>query len=236
MNDMTIFANNIVRMTSREIAELTGKPHKHVIRDVRVMLDQLYGDGPNLGHEGIQGVTMTKDARGYTAEISLDKLHTFNLVTGYNAKMRMAILRRWDELEARVAEPEFKIPQTYTEALRLAADLADQVGQLEEQVETLEPKAQFHDEVHDASGLMSMGDAANRLQIGRTTLFHILRVRGVLKQDGGAYNTPYQAYIDRGYFKVKSSIYKTHGQGHVAHTTYVTPKGMTYLFKLLRNW
>lgn len=38
-------------MSSKRIAEKTGKEHKHVIRDIRVMIDELKKDGPNLSHE-----------------------------------------------------------------------------------------------------------------------------------------------------------------------------------------
>jgi phage regulator Rha-like protein len=32
-------------MTSREIAEFTGKEHKNVLADIREMLDAIYGEG-----------------------------------------------------------------------------------------------------------------------------------------------------------------------------------------------
>ncbi|MFM5086974.1 Rha family transcriptional regulator [Aeromonas media] len=54
-------------MTTREIAELTGKEVKHVNRDTRTMLAAL-GDGPNLDH-----VVEHKDGRGYTTHFELDR-------------------------------------------------------------------------------------------------------------------------------------------------------------------
>lgn len=51
MNQL-IEMNNEVTMSSREIAELVGKEHKHVMRDLRVLSEQLgdmfEGGGPGL--------------------------------------------------------------------------------------------------------------------------------------------------------------------------------------------
>ncbi|WP_232077053.1 Rha family transcriptional regulator [Variovorax sp. PBL-E5] len=76
-------AQAVKTMTSREIADLTGKEHKHVIRDIRAMLDELAEDGPTLGH-----VQEDKDARGYTAMFHLDRELTDTLLTGYSAVAR----------------------------------------------------------------------------------------------------------------------------------------------------
>lgn len=141
------------------------------------------------------------------------------------------------------AEPEYKIPQTYLEALEAHLEALKRVEVLEHQIEeqetvieTLEPKAQFHDEVADATGLMSMGEAAARLHIGTITLFKVLRAKGILMKTD-KYNTPYQTYRSAGYFVVKTSKFRGHdGMTHLSHTTYVTPKGLTFLFKQLQNW
>lgn len=85
--------NGPVTMSSREIAELTSKQHKHVIRDIRAMLDAL-SDGPDLGH-----VHEDRDGRGYTTCFHLDKELTETLITGYSIPLRHKVIRRLNELE-----------------------------------------------------------------------------------------------------------------------------------------
>ncbi|MEA8782134.1 Rha family transcriptional regulator [Klebsiella aerogenes] len=94
-------------MSSREISDITGKLHKSVIRDIRVMLEQLEIDGTNLCH---------LDSRGYTKEYQLPKDLCLTLVTGYNVALRHAIVQRWEELEREIS-PEPVVPLTYKEAL-----------------------------------------------------------------------------------------------------------------------
>ena len=43
-------------------------------------------------------------------------------------------------------------------------------------------------------------------------------------------NTPYQTYMDRGCFEVKTRV---NALGYATTTTYVTGKGETWLFKFL---
>ncbi|MGQ7147637.1 hypothetical protein ACUOA8_54410, partial [Escherichia sp. SS-MK2] len=57
---------------------------------------------------------------------------------------------RWRELEGATA----KIPQTFSEALRLAADLEDQKAELEKQLALAAPKVDFADRVGEASGIL----------------------------------------------------------------------------------
>ncbi|AMK75624.1 MULTISPECIES: Rha family transcriptional regulator [Methylomonas] len=110
-----------VTMSSLEIAELTGKLKKHVHQDIKSqLLVNLYGlkDGQNLDHEKIQGISVILDNRGYWSEVLLDRYHADILVSGYEVKYRAAIVRRWHELEAK--QSQLQIPQTLSEALKLA--------------------------------------------------------------------------------------------------------------------
>ncbi|MFU1518298.1 Rha family transcriptional regulator [Vreelandella alkaliphila] len=84
MNQM--LKSQSLTMSSREIAELTGKRHGDVIRDIRTMIEQI-GDDADLRH-----VVDDKDSRGYTAELLLDRYHTEVLVTGYDVKRRAAVI------------------------------------------------------------------------------------------------------------------------------------------------
>lgn len=88
-------------MSSREVAELTGKELSHIHRDIRTMLDELGAvHDPELDH-----VREDKDARGYTACFHLTKSLSMTLVSGYSIKLRKAIIDRWQELEAQQAKP-----------------------------------------------------------------------------------------------------------------------------------
>jgi phage regulator Rha-like protein len=84
-------------MSSREIAELTGKQHQHVKRDIEKMLGDLKEDASKFGQ--IYFDSQNRARREYC----LDREHTECLLTGYSAAMRMAVIKRWRELEAQVA-------------------------------------------------------------------------------------------------------------------------------------
>lgn len=94
--------NQAVTMSSRDIAELTGKQHKDVIRDIRVMIEALEKDGANLRHQ----FSEKKDARGYTALFNLSRELTETLITGYSIPLRHRVIRRLHELESRLHELE----------------------------------------------------------------------------------------------------------------------------------
>ncbi len=97
-------AENVARnvtMSSREIAELTGKLHKNVIRDIREMLEALKKDGSDLSH-----VRETADSRGYTTAFHLDRELTETLITGYSIPLRHRVIKRLHELESKVRELE----------------------------------------------------------------------------------------------------------------------------------
>ena len=119
MNTTMILGASPLTMSSREIAELTGKEHPNVMRDIRGMLEE-------LGEDALRFEDIYSDAYGRGQPcFNLPKDLTITLVAGYNTKVRHAIVTRWQELEAQQAQ-SFAIPKSLPEALRLAADLSEQ--------------------------------------------------------------------------------------------------------------
>ena len=105
---ISVVAHSTVQtMSSKEIADLTGKEHFHVKRDIEVMLSQLNLDPSNFGCIFLD--SMNREQKGY----ALDKELSICLVSGYNVQLRMAIIKRWNELEAQ-AQP--RLPSNYKEA------------------------------------------------------------------------------------------------------------------------
>ena len=80
-------------MTSLEIAEVTGKRHDAILRDIRKLLEQ----GVNQHNFVLVDYT---DAKGEKRPCyTLTKKGCLILASGYNAKLREAIIYRWEELE-----------------------------------------------------------------------------------------------------------------------------------------
>ncbi|EIH2535868.1 phage antirepressor KilAC domain-containing protein, partial [Escherichia coli] len=97
------------------------------------------------------------------------------------------------------------IPQTLPEALRLAAELAEQkqlleqkAHQLNQQLVAAAPKVDFADRVSVAKGIL-IGNFAKVVGLKQNALFAWLRENGILIASGGRKNVPFQQYINAGY-------------------------------------
>lgn len=113
-----LVSEHILTMSSREIAELTEKHHHHVLRDIESMIVDL-GEDPE---EYIHFWTRPRDGQQYR-EYLLDREHTECLLIEYSVVHRMRVIKSWNEFEERASQ--FSIPQTYPEALRIAAQRAE---------------------------------------------------------------------------------------------------------------
>ncbi len=209
MSNLTILQNqSVLTMTSREIAELTGKNHKDVTRDIENVLAQAEIDARSFAHT-------YQDSQNRTQrEYRLPKRECDLVISGYSVKYRLAIIDRWQQLENN--NETFVVPKTLPEALRLAADLADQLEQAK-------PKLAVYDLLADRKGDVSTTIVAKEIGTTAFKLNKFLRDNGVkwLNADlpKAGYETWFNCIAD-----VKN--------GHEFTQCLVTPKGQIEIAKL----
>ena len=187
--------------------------------------------------------------------LSLDMAKELCMVEN-NEKGRM-IRKDFIEVEkkARTQNP-FAIPQTYSEALLLAANQAKQIEKQQLALEQkkiennklvadgkrkdativrMKPKEIFTDAVAGSKGNCLVGEVAklitqNGYKIGEKQFFAWLRDNGYLGKKGERYNIPNQQYMGKNpFFYIKRGVRQgDNGVLHTTSTTMLTPKGQIY--------
>ncbi|MCP3750756.1 phage antirepressor KilAC domain-containing protein [Pseudomonas sp. SBB6] len=217
------FVARTVTMSSVEIAELTGKLHKNVIRDIREMLDALQRDGSDLSH-----VLEAKDGRGYTAEFHLDRELTETLLTGYSIPLRRKVIHRLHELEQATTPrllatlPDFSSPAAAARAWAEQYELQQAANQA---LAIAAPKVEFVDRYVEATGLKGFRQTAKLLRANEARFREFLLDKKIMYRMGGEWQA-YQQHIDAGRFDIKTG---TTDGGHAFNQTKFTPKGVTWV-------
>lgn len=180
-------------MSSREIAELTGKEHRHVKRDCEVMLVEL-----ELSLEGYaQNWTHPQNSQTYV-EYLLPRDLVETLITGYNIKLRHAVLNRLRELEDLAKQPvNLSNPQMLRAAL---LGYTEKVIELEHKVEILEPKAKALEVIASTTGTYNIRECAKAIGIGERKLVGLLLGKGWCYREESGRLQPYAEKVTAGIF------------------------------------
>ncbi|EGE0942525.1 phage antirepressor Ant, partial [Escherichia coli] len=183
----TIDSQTLLKMVN-EARKLCGEPLVRNNKFIEKVVDELEGE------------TYTKSVgRKNGANIDIITM-TFKQALRVAAReskaVRRSLIDKLEELQqASTASPA--IPQTLPEALRLAAELAEQKMQLEQQLVAAAPKVDFADRVSAANGIL-IGNFAKVVGLKQNALFAWLRENGILIASGGRKNVPFQQYINAG--------------------------------------
>ncbi|EES8963182.1 phage antirepressor KilAC domain-containing protein [Escherichia coli] len=224
--------SNAIKMTSIEIAELVGSRHDKVKQSIeRLAVRGVIRNPPMVVFGKINNLGLLRGVEAYVFEGEQGKRDSIIVVAQLSPEFTARLVDRWRELEGATA----KIPQTFSEALRLAADLEDQKAELEKQLALAAPKVEFADRVGEASGIL-IGNFAKVVGIGPNKLFAWMRDHKILIASGSRRNVPMQEYMDRGYFTVKETAVNTNHGIQISFTTKITGRGQQWLTrKLLDN-
>lgn len=247
-----IIQQNVVYKTNKgtpvtdsvKVAQVFGKQHKNVLKSIRNLAAQ------NLAAKSWFHEITYLDGRGQTQPMFLMNRDGFSLLamslTGEKAlQFKVGFIQQFDAMEAalkEIAPTRPAIPQTFAEALRLAASQAEQIEKQQKQIEAERPRVLFSQAVETAKQSVLIGELAkiicqNGVQTGEKRLFAWMRENGYLCQYGERYNQPTQKAMEMGLFEMKkTTIQKANGETLVSTTTKVTGKGQIYFVnKFLYN-
>ena len=197
---------SILTMSSREIAEITHKEHKNVLRVIRDLIEQ------NLVAQ-IEPLKFEYRNQWFDY-YELNKRDTFVVVARLSPEFTAAVVDRWQALENR-QKPTALIPQSFSEALMLAA-------QLQAEKERNAPKVAFVDHYVEVGTSKSFRETAKILKIPERALVNRLVEDKYLYRQSGVL-LPYQSAHTKDLFTVKTG---TAEHGHNYTQTRVTSKGI----------
>ena len=207
------FLNNIINPARVEAGETPHEPRKFLAK----IEDELELDGTGKKFRLNSNHTQT-------AYYDLDFDQMMLVGMRESKAVRRAVLAKLKVMHG----PQ--IPQSLPEALRLAADLAEQKAQLESQLAIAAPKAEFVDHYVEASGSMGFREAAKLLKVKETDFRLFLIEKGVMYRLAGKL-TPYAQHLDAGRFTVKTG--ENQHNGHAFTQVKFTPKGIQWIAGLL---
>ena len=217
-NLMVIESSNVLTMSSLEIAELTGKRHDNVVRDIKAMFEQL-GDSEGLLKSEDTYVN-PQNGQKYKC-YSLPKEETICLIAGYNAQVRMRIIKRWQDLEEKQTPAT---PKTYIEALEKLLESEKEKLVLKEELKAAEPKVEFVNNYVDAKGNKTFRGLVKVLNVNEREFRNWLHDSKIMYRLNGAW-IPYSEYLHKGYFEVKTG----EKDGKSYSLCYFTPKGEVWI-------
>jgi len=224
---MNALIQTTASITSRELAELVEKRHDNVKRTIETLIAQGVIESPQI--EEIPTATNKATIYRFTGEQG--KRDSIVVVAQLSPEFTARLVDRWLELETAASRTP-AIPQTLPEALRLAADLADQKLALEQQMAEQAPKVQAFNRIADADGLLTLRETATTLKVPERKFIQWMQQHDWLyRRPGKGTLLGYAERIKQGFLEHKAiTIHNTvTGQDEVREHVRVTPRGLSIL-------
>ncbi len=219
----TIDSLTLLKMVN-EARKLCGEPEVRNNKFIEKILDEL--DGEHYTKSVVEKMNKTS-----MLVITMTFKQALRVAARESKAVRRSLIDKLEELQ-QANSPTPSIPKTLPEALRLAAELAEQKMQLEQQLVAAAPKVDFADRVSVANGIL-IGNFAKVVGLKQNALFSWLRQNGILMAFGARKNVPRQQYINAGYFTVKEVVLDDENGYQIRLTPQLTGKGQQWLTRKL---
>lgn len=227
-------------MTSLEIAELTGKRHDSVLRDIRNVLAQ------GVDAHNFVETSYTDKSNRQNKCYELSKKGCLILASGYDALLREKIINRWEYLET---NNRHQLPSNYLEALKALVVAEEQKQQLIEDgkakdneiitlsaaITEMQPKVSYYDKILASKATLTVTQVAQDYGMSAKAFNVLLRNFGIQHKVNGQWIL-YAKYIQQGYLHSRSiDIVKHNGQHETKSNTEWTQKGRLFLYEELKR-
>lgn len=209
-------------MTSTQLVELLHFESKSPLnRAIRNMFQEKIDDAI---------IASSLNPNGTVNDYHLPELESKMFVAKYNIEYLEKITKYW--IDRQQATPV--IPQNFSEALRLAAELQDKNEALEEQKKLNAPKVKFAEAISESSNTRCVRvwvkgmKSDHGLRVGEREVFNWLREKRYIFKDSSLGNLPCSKYESNGlnYFSLAGFEDK---KGVVRQSLQITGKGMIAL-------
>ena len=247
MNDVIQFGDShkIQGMTSVEIAEVTGKQHAHIMRDIRNILER----GVN---ESNFGLVEYKDKKGETRPMyQLTPKGCLILASGYDPVLRERIVNKLEEYQQKeraemLQLPDFTNPaeaarawaQEYEQKTVLALEnkrLEEENVQLAAENQELKNDRNYLDLIMRSRALLTISQIAQDYGMSGKALNKKLADMGIQYSINGQWIL-YAKYKDCGYVSSRSiDITRADGRPDVVLHTEWTQAGRKFLYEELKK-
>lgn len=212
----SLLAVQELTMSSQEIADLVESRHDSVKRTVERLAERGVIQLPPL-------VDVTNHLGQAVAVYQIGKRDSYIVVAQLSPEFTARLVDRWQELESQQA---MQVPKSLPEALRLAADLAEQQQQLKQELAAAAPKVEFVDRYCSANGSMSFRQVAKLLNAKEPEFRLFLIERGIMYRLGGVL-TPHHQHIEAKRFEVKTGT--TNTSNYAFSQARFTAKGVQWI-------
>lgn len=241
---MKLGQSHIVGMTSLQIAEVTGKRHDAVLRDIRNILNS--GAGV---HNFVEATYNDKQGKARPM-YNLTPKGCLILASGYDVVLREKIVDKLEEYQQKedssiVALPDFTNPaeaaRAWAEQYELKqieakrADEAEaQVLMLTNEIEKMEPKVSYYDTILASKNTVTTTQVAQDYGLSAKRFNKILEELRIQRKVNGQWIL-YAPFIGQGYVHSKPfDITRSDGRADVVMNTEWTQKGRLFLYERLK--
>lgn len=237
------------RMTSLQIAEITGKPHADVMKAIRKMEPAW-----SKINEGNFSLVDYQDKKGETRPCySLNKEECLYIATKFNDEARAKLIKRWKELEEQHQKPS--VPQNYLEALKSLVKAEEEKQQIalenkkqQEQILTISktnmelgnkitemlPKVSYYDKILQSNATMTVTQIAQDYGMSAMRLNKELESMRIQHKVRGQWIL-FAQFLEGGYVHSRAvDIIRKDGQHDVKYNTEWTTKGRIFLYESLK--